>query len=175
MVKHKTKYSCESAIYFDLGAQIIKENHNFWNYFNKTDVKPAVLDGGHVIILANWPNNKHVICNDNNSIPVMIPSHLYVSINRTVLCNCRIEVEDNFLLESIAACPGKQSALTMYFTVNTTFMHYFDSLTSNLENHILQNWTMHEQVLLISLQMFNFDSKLLEAPKTLKEFVHQYQ
>ena len=52
-------------------------------------------------------------------------------------------------------------------------MHYFDSLTNNLENHILQNWTMHEQVLPISLQTSNFDSKLLEAPKTLKEFVHQ--
>ena len=63
----------------------------------------------------------------------------------------------------------------MYFTVNTAFMHYFDSLTNNLENNILQNWTMHEPILLISLQMFNFDSKLLEAPKTLKEFVHQYQ
>ena len=34
---------------------------------------------------------------------------------------------------------------------------------------------MHEQVLPISLQTFNFDSKLLEAPKTLKGFVHQYQ
>ena len=76
-------------------------------------MKLAVLDGGHGIILANWPNNKHVIYNDNNNIPVKIPSHSYVFINRTVLCNCRIEVEDNFLLESIAACPGKQSALTM--------------------------------------------------------------
>ena len=91
------------------------------------------------------------------------------------MCNCGIEAEDNFLLESIAVCPDKQSALTMYFTVNTTFMHYFDSLTNNLENHILQNWTMHEQVLPVSLQTFNFDSKLLEAPKTLKEFLHQYQ
>ena len=54
-------------------------------------------------------------------------------------------------------------------------MHYFDSLTNNLENHILQNWSMHEQVLPISLQTFKLDSKLLEAPKTLKEFVHQYQ
>ena len=34
---------------------------------------------------------------------------------------------------------------------------------------------MHEQVLPISLQMFNFDSNLLEAPKTLKELVHYYQ
>ena len=84
-------------------------------------------------------------------------------------------MEDNFLLESIVACPGKQSALTMYFTVNTSFMHYFDSLTNNIENCILQNWTTHGQVLPISLQMFNFDSKLLEVPKTLKEFDNQYQ
>ena len=54
----------------------------------------------------------------------------------------------------------------MYFTVNTAFMHYFDSLTNNLENHILQNWTMHEQFLPISLQTSHFDSKLLDSPKT---------
>ena len=50
-----------------------------------------------------------------------------------------------------------------------------DSLTNKLETHILQNWTRHEQVLQISLQMFDFDFKLLEAPKTLKDFVYQYQ
>ena len=114
-------------------------------------MKPAVLDEGHEIVLANWPNNKHVICNDNNNIPLKISSHPYVLINRTVLCNCGVEVEDNFLLESIAACPGKQSDVTMYFTVNTAFMHYFDSLTNNLEMNISQNCTMHGQVLPISL------------------------
>ena len=139
VVKHKTKYSCESATYFDLGAEIIKENCDLQYYFNNTEVKPAVQDGGHEIILANWPNNKHVICNDHNNISIKIPSCPYVLINRTVLSNCGIEAEDNFLLEPIAACPGTQSALTMYFTVNTAFMHYFDSLTNNLENHILQN------------------------------------
>ena len=75
-------------------------------------MKPAVLDERHEIILANWPNNKHMICNDNNNIPVKIPSHPYVLINGTVLCNCGIEAEDNFLVEYIAACPCKQSALT---------------------------------------------------------------
>ena len=96
-------------------------------------------------------------------------------INRTVLCNCRIEAEHNFLLESIAACAGKQSDLTMYFTANKAFMHCFDNLTNKLETHILQNWTMHAQVLPISLEMIDFDFKLLEAPKTLKDFVYQYQ
>ena len=96
-------------------------------------------------------------------------------LKRTVLCNCGIEAEDNFLLESIAAHSGKQLVLTMYYTVNTAFMHYFDNLTDNLDTHISQNWTTQEQVFPISLQMFEFDSKLLKAPKTLKELVHQYK
>ena len=152
IVKHKTKYSCKSAIYFDLDAKIIKEICEFQYYFNTTDMKPAGLGGGHETVLTNWPENKHVICSDNSNIPIKIPSHPYVLINRTVLCNCRIEVEDNFLSELIAICPSKQPDLVMYFTVNTAFIHYFDSLTNKLENHILQNWTTHEQVLLISLK-----------------------
>ena len=63
----------------------------------------------------------------------------------------------------------------MYFTVNTAFMHYFDSLTNDLEVHILQNWTTHEQVLPISLQTSDCDSKLLKAPETLKDFVNQFK
>ena len=69
VVKHKSKYRCESAINFDLGFEIIKENCNFAYYFNKTNINPAVLDGGNEIILAKWPNNKHIICNVNNDIP----------------------------------------------------------------------------------------------------------
>ena len=34
-----------------------------------------MLDGGDDIILANWPNDKHIICNVNNNIPVKISSH----------------------------------------------------------------------------------------------------
>ena len=53
VVKHKSKYSCKSAIHFNLDSDIIKENCKFDFYFNKTDVKTSVLDGGHEIILAN--------------------------------------------------------------------------------------------------------------------------
>ena len=63
----------------------------------------------------------------------------------------------------------------MYYTVNAAFMHNFDSLTENLETHISQNWTTKEQVFPISLQTFEFDSKLLKVPKTLKDLVHQYK
>ena len=51
-------------------------------------------------------------------------------------------------------------------------MHYFDNLANALDVHILQDWTTHEQVLPISLQMFDFNSKLLESSKTVKDFVY---
>ena len=45
-VKHKSSYSCESAIYFNLTTSIIRNNCNFDFYYNKTDVTPTVLNGG---------------------------------------------------------------------------------------------------------------------------------
>ena len=56
IVKHKSSYNCESAIYFNLTTDIIRNNCDFDFYYNKTDVTPTVLDGGDEIILANWPN-----------------------------------------------------------------------------------------------------------------------
>ena len=46
VVKHKNSYSCESAIYFNLDTDIIKENCDFKFYYNKTDIIPTVLHGG---------------------------------------------------------------------------------------------------------------------------------
>ena len=103
VVKHKSRYSCKSAIYFNLTTEIIRQNCNFDFYYNKTDVTPTVLDGGDKIILANWLNDNHIICDINNDIPVKIPSHPYVLVNRSILCNCGIEADSHHLLESLAA------------------------------------------------------------------------
>ena len=78
IIKHKSSYSCESTIYFNLTTDIIRNNCNFDFYYNKTHVTSTVLDEGDEIILANWPNDKHFICNINNDIPVKIPIHPYV-------------------------------------------------------------------------------------------------
>ena len=100
VVRHKSRYSCKSAIYFNLDKDIIKLICEFKFYYNKTDVTLTVLDRGNEITLANWPDNKHIICTINNDIPIKIPCHPYVFVNRSVLCNCGIEAENKFLLES---------------------------------------------------------------------------
>ena len=124
MVRHKTIHSCKCAIYFDLNTDIVKQNCDFLFYYNKTDITPAVLDSGNKIILANWPTNKHIICSIDNDILIEIASHLYVLVNRSVLCNCRIEVENNYFLQLLTACHDSESKLVMYFTVNIAFTNY---------------------------------------------------
>ena len=101
-----------------------------------------MLDGGDEIILANWPNDKNIICNMNNDIPVTIPSHPYVLVNRSVLCNCSIIVDNHYLLESLDACETKNPKLTMYFTINTAFANYlemFPNLTGSLQIPLIKN------------------------------------
>ena len=109
--------------------EIIKENCEFEFLYNKTDVKPTVLDDGYQIILANWLSYKKIMCTHNNNILISIPSHLYVLMNGNILCNCDVEAESNFLLESLAACKNVETKtdLEKYFTVNLAFVNFFDN------------------------------------------------
>ena len=128
-------------------------------------------------ILANWPNDKHIICNINSGIPIKIPNHPHVLVNRRVLCNCGIEADNHFLLESLVACENANSKLTMYVTVNAAFANYlgkFPNLTESLEFPIIRNKTTFEQTLPISLNISRFDSSLLTASNNLKEFIEIY-
>ena len=175
VIKSKMRYSCTSAIYFNLESDVIRANCEFQYYYNKTDIKPTVLDGGFQIILANWPNYRKIMCSHNNNIPVNIPGHPYILMNQRILCNCDIEAESNFLLESLAACkgPDAKTDLEMHFT--SAFMNYFDDILENLGEQILLNWTTQEQILPISLETFEISPNLINAPKTLRDLAVQYR
>ena len=169
VVKSKTRYSCASAIYFNLESDVIKANCEFLYYYNKMDIKPTILDGGFQIILVNWPSYRKIICSHNNNIPISIPGHLYVLMNRSILCNCDVEAENNFLLESLAACKGSETKtdLEMHFTINLAFMNYFDDIIEELGIPVSRNWTTQEQILPMSVETFEISPNYLNAPKTL--------
>ena len=140
-------------------------------------MKPSILDGGYEIVLANWSSFKRIVCSTHSNIPKEIPSHPYVLLNRMILCNCIIEVENNFLLESIAACDpeGDGADFEMYFVANTAFLNYFDELINMLDIPFLHNIMKQEHILPISLESDDFDKELLTTPETLRELVEKYK
>ena len=175
VVKSKHQYSCASTVYFNSNHDI-KENCDFYYYHNKTDITLSVLDGGKQIILANWPNHKRIIYTYNNNIPVNIPSHPYMLLDRNILCNCDIEAESNFLLESLAACNEHEKPnLEMYFMVNLAFMDYLEQLNETLNTPINRNWMNAKQPVPISVDSFQINPKLMHTPIMLKDLMEQYQ
>ena len=160
-----------------MDAETIKEDCKFKFYYNKTYITPTVLDGGNEVVLANRTNDKHNICNINYDIPVRIPNHPYILVNRSVLGICSIETENCFLLKSLAVCENADSKLTMYFTVNTAFVNYLDKFPNLTESHefpVIKNRTTFEQTPLISLNVSKFDQSLMSASSNLNEFINSY-
>ena len=145
---------------------------NFSTITIKQTLKPIVLDGGFQIILANWPNYQEIMCLHNNSVPINIPGHPYVLLNRGILCDCDIEAESNFLLESLAACEGPETKtdLEMQFTVNLAFVNYFDDMIEELGIPISQKQMNQEQILPLSLETFEINPNLINAPKNIVRF-----
>ena len=110
----------------------------------------------------------------NNDIPVKIPSHPYVLVNKSVLCNCGIEADNHYLLESIAACDNKEYNLVMYFTINMDFSNCLDMLPNLTNPSLMKDRTTYDQSLPINLNVPDFDRSLNFAPTNLKCFMHDY-
>ena len=52
-----------------------------------------------------------------------LPSHLYLLVNRSILCNCHLQTGLHYLLMSLSSCDSG-APFTMYFTVNSAFQHF---------------------------------------------------
>ena len=59
LVKHKSKHSCESAIFYNLTVDVVYSVCQF-DYFYNTTVPPSVLDRGLTILLANMLSPKRL-------------------------------------------------------------------------------------------------------------------
>ena len=127
LVKHKSKHSCESAIYYNLSKEVINEYCSF-KYFYNTTVMPSVLDGCPQILLANILTPKRLICTYASDVARPVPSHEYVLVNRSILCNCHMESGLTYLLKSIAFCEAASADYTMSFTLNLAFLHMIQDL-----------------------------------------------
>ena len=122
LIKHKLKHSCESAIFYNLTADVVHSVCQF-DYFYNITVPPSILDGGSNILLANMLSPKRLIYTEDFPMAQPLPSHPYVLVNRLILCNCHLQTGFNYLLKSLSSCDSGATS-TMYFTFNSAFQHF---------------------------------------------------
>ena len=135
-LKHRTKQTCESALFYEDKGEEIAQTCEFQYFYNKT-VIPSVLDGGDKIVLANMKESKRLNCynSQNVDLPSNIPHSPYAVVSRSFLCDCHLTTEMVTLLSSPSACEGEKSRnKTLTFTLNPAFLQVLSQFKDNLEN-----------------------------------------
>ena len=154
LVKHKTKHSCESALFYNFESAFVKQNCQF-KYFYNTTVIPIVLDGGSEIVLANMLNEKRLNCTYDQGLAKPLPASPYVLVDRRLLCHCHIKSGLTYVLKTIGSCNSTDQPV-LYYTVNLAFLNYFSNFLNGSDN-IPSNPMEDETVLPIAMEDFSKD------------------
>ena len=75
------------------------------------------MDGSQVLSLAKLATPRHIHWSINNNFPVPLPSPAYNVINRSIIFKFEIKGANQYISESLAACPESKTHLSMYFTI----------------------------------------------------------
>ena len=77
VIKHKSRHSCVSAIFYNSGPATITQNCKFDYYYNTT-VPPIILDGGKDVLLANFHGFRSLKCTSvNGGLAKPAPENTY--------------------------------------------------------------------------------------------------
>ena len=122
VVKHKSKHSCMSTIFYNLGPSVVMENCKFHYMYNAT-VPPVILDGGKEVLLANFYGQRSLKCaSQNGGLAKPVPAHTYAVVKREFLFDCQLDLEHASVLHRLNACSrSKPQNLVMKFVVNLAF------------------------------------------------------
>jgi len=133
-MKHRTKHTCESTIFYGASADVISNHCTFRYYYNAT-VIPSVLDGGDIIVLANMKTDKKLTCGQtqNLGVPAEIPRSSYVTVSRSFLCGCHLTTDLVTIMSSLSACDiNSTTPKVLKFTVNPAFTQTIRNLSQAL-------------------------------------------
>ena len=122
VIKHKSRHSCVSAIFYNLGLATVTKNCKFDYYYNTT-VPPVILDGGRDVLLANFHGPRALMCSSvNGGLSKPAPEIIYAVVNREFLCDCQLDLEHASVLRQLSSCANSSSSkMQMKFTINLAF------------------------------------------------------
>ncbi len=170
IVKHKSRHSCASAIFYDLGHKTISHNCQFDFVFNQT-VPPVILNGGKRLLLANFHGPRSLKCNlENGGLATPAPSHTYAVVNREFLCDCHLDLEHASLLRQLSACGQNRTAhLSLKFFVNMGFYQLLHSVKPKLLQNV--NPKIHSRQQTIPLRLSKGIIKPLDKATDLRDII----
>ena len=167
VVKHKSKHSCASAIFYELGPQQVIKNCKFDYMYNAT-VPPVILDGGRDVLLANFHGLRSLKCTSiNGRLAKPAPEHTYSVVNREFLCDCQLDLEHASFLRQLNSCnKDKSFKLVMQFHINIAFWELLRKRSPQIAEQVQPQFTDHRQT--FGVRLFEGKQKRLDQPTDLE-------
>ena len=169
VIKHKSRRSCVSAIFYNLGPKTITQNCKF-DYYNTT-VPPIILDGGRDVLLANFHGPRSLkCCSINGGLSKPAPEIIYAVVNREFLCDCQLDLEHASVLRQLSSCANSSSSkMHMKFTINLAFWELFKKISPNSASNIQPQYVEEEQA--FSVNLYDPQIGKLDQPVDLERFM----
>ena len=170
VIKHKSRHSCVSAIFYNLGPATVTKNCRFDYYYNIT-VPPVILDGGRDVLLANFHGPRSLKSSSvNGGLAKPAPKNTYAVVNREFLCDCQLDLEHASVLRQLSSCSKSSSSkMHMKFTINLAFWEMFKKRSPNSASNIQRQYA--EEVQTFSVDLYDFQIGKLDQPIDLERFM----
>jgi hypothetical protein len=133
LMKQRDTHTCESAIFWDMPAELVRQKCTF-TYYQHLVPEPTILDAGNEILLAGLPLPWKFLCHHDQEIPKTLTGAKYAIIAKKDLCLCSISAGDYFLQENIITCQGDTQGnrdFQLKFTVNNAVKLFFPDKFKN--------------------------------------------
>ena len=170
VIKHKSRHSCVSAIFYNLGPATVTKNCKFDYYYNTT-VPPVILDGGRDMLLANFHGPRSLKCSSvNQRLAKPAPENTYAVVNREFLCDCQLDLEHASVLRQLSSCSKSSSSkMHMKFTINLAFWEMFKKRSPNSASNIQPQYA--EEVQTFSVDLYDLQIGKLDQPVDLEKLM----
>ena len=170
VIKHKSRHSCVSAIFYNLGPATVIKNCRFDYYYNIT-VPPFILDGGRDVLLANFHGPRSLKCSSvNGGLAKPAPENTYAVVNREFLCDCQSDLEHASVLRQLSSCSKSSSSkMHMKFTINLAFWEMFKKRSPNSASNIQPQYAEEAQT--FSVELYDLQIEKLDQPVDLERFM----
>ena len=171
VIKHKSRHSCVSAIFYNLGSATITKNCKFDYYYYNTTVPPVILDGGRDVLLANFHGPRSLKCSSvNGGLAKSAQENTYAVINREFLCDCQLDLEHASVLRQLSSCSkSSTSKMHMKFTINLAFWEMFKKRSPNSASNIQPQYTKEVQT--FSVDLYDPQMRKLDQPVDLESLL----
>ena len=168
VIKHKSRHSCVSAIFYNLGPATVTKNCKFDYYYNIT-VPPVILDGGRNVLLFHGPRS--LKCSSvNGGLAKPAPENTYAGVNRGFLCDCQLDLEHASVLRQLSSCSkSSTSKMHMKFTINLAFWEMFKKRSPNGASNTQPQYA--EEVQSFSVDLYDLQIGKLDQPVDLEKFM----